>query len=144
MGKLTSSTALPIVSQRINEQKPIDDRFVVAYQEDLFNAATWCIGSSTTPYVYYGMCVSVVGETGASADKNGLYVLKSRGKYQKQSWDSAAANYDEDGWRRVIDNTNVPQATNAQIYMDQYNFNGTTGTQTNPYAVVQINGGIIT
>jgi hypothetical protein len=152
-GKVYISSASPIPSQNISQQKPIDDRFTIDLRSDLFDANTWKIGSSNTIYTYHGMIVSVVGETDDS--KNGIYMLKRRAKYNKQAWDSTdSLTYDADGWRQIYDNTmdiGGGGGTVQQVYLDILNTNeeerpgqfGGTGTQNDPYYIKLINGGVI-
>lgn len=110
----------------VTESLAMDDRLVINEQSGLFT--TW--GNLQ----YTGMCVSVVSDE-ISAN-NGLYMLMDGTKYDKQSWDSSAANYDVAGWRRI---DNVSSNT-ASIELDTEQFSG-DGTSTYPYSICAIDGG---
>ncbi len=155
MGKLFTGNVTSL-SQQVRYNKPIDDRFVVITQEDLFDTDTWKSGSSEEPYVHDGMRVSVVG--GVNLQTNlpmeteaniGLYMLVDREYYDKQSWDSTAANYHARGWKRIDGSSQG--GGGGTVYMDMRDDNentypgqfGGAGTQANPYYVKMINGGII-
>lgn len=91
---------------------PLDDRIVVQTQSDLFNSNIWTNSVSDFPIdengdpvfasnakrmVYTGMRVSVVND----GDNNGLYLLKRKSYYKKQSWDPTASNYNALGWMKI-------------------------------------------
>lgn len=138
---------------------PLDDRIVVQVQSDLFNPNIWTNSVSDFPVdengdpvfasnakrmVYTGMVVSVVND----GENNGLYLLKRKSYYKKQSWDTTASNYNALGWMKIPGGSSSTP-TPSQIYMDQSVTNeeqfpgsfGGTGTQNDPYWVSTINGG---
>lgn len=144
----TSNSAISV--QWVNQQKPIDDRFVVLYVSDLFSESTWQHNSTGSAYVYPGMRVAVVNDSDAT--NNGIYWLPQKNQYTKQSWDETANNYNENGWRKLYDNTTPISGGGEKTYLDVLDNNederpgmfGGTGTQADPHYIKMINCGLIT
>lgn len=126
MNKYYSQSNYNTAALHVTENSPMDDRLVINEQSGLFT--TW--GNLQ----YDGMRVSVVSDEILA--NNGLYLLMNKDKYDKQSWDSSAANYDVAGWRR-IDNVS---SNVASIELDDEQFNG-DGTSAEPYYICAIDGG---
>lgn len=129
---------------RMTSSLPLDDRFVIDSQSDLLEESTWL--HNGVRCTYSGMIVGVVNDS--NPDNNGAYMLVKSNKYNKQSWDTTASNYNALGWMKISGGSS-PIPTPNEIYMDQSITNeeqfpgsfGGSGTQNDPYWVSTINGG---
>lgn len=89
----------------IDTPKPLDDRLVVSTINDLYDFNVWAVDpddEDSDVVLYNGILVAVVEDT---IDNNGLYMLLRKNKYQKQSWDDKASNYDQYGWFKINGST---------------------------------------
>lgn len=124
-----------ISGRYVTEQAPLDDRTVVQYQEDLFQARTW-----EGRGLYSGMLVAVIRDEDPS--KNGLYWLSKASEYGMQMWNKNLPNYGGNGsghgWYKLAFIVMDTSTNNEQQLPGSF---GGDGSLDNPYYVSSINGG---
>lgn len=119
----------------VTDSAPIDDRFVVFKQSDLFAQDTW-----QGRGLYSGMLVAVIRDEDSS--NNGLYWLSKASEYSMQMWNPNLPNYggnaSNHGWYKLAFIVMDTSVDNEQQLPGSF---GGNGSLTNPYYVSSINGG---